>query len=72
MAGSPVIGRRRGGVLNITAAPGLRASFDGVLVLATKSEHKMLASTSKYMLVLALCLVVVVIIILIQADAPKR
>jgi len=35
VAGSPVIGRRPGGVLKITAADGLRASSDGVL--ATKS-----------------------------------
>jgi len=48
VAGSPVIGRRRGGVLNITAAAGLRASSDGVL--AIKSERKMLASTCLYSL----------------------
>ena len=42
MAGSPVIGRRRGAFLTLLWRPGLRASSDGVL--ATKSERKMLAS----------------------------
>jgi len=43
VAGSPVIGRRRGAFSTLLRRPGLRASSDGVL--ATKSERKMLAST---------------------------
>jgi len=48
VAGSPVIGRRRGAFSTLLRRPGLRASSDGVLV--TKSERKMLASTSMYSL----------------------
>jgi len=49
VAGSPVIGRRRGGAFStLLRRSGLRASSDGVL--ATKSERKMLASTSLYSL----------------------
>jgi len=48
VAGSPVIGRRRGAFLTLLRRPGLRASSDGVL--ATKSERKMLASTCLYSL----------------------
>jgi len=54
VAGSPVIGRRRGAFSRLLRRPGLQASSDGVL--ATKSERKMLASRA-YMLVLTLCLV---------------
>ena len=43
VAGSPVIGRRRGAFSTLLRRPGLRAFSDGVL--ATKSERKMLAST---------------------------
>jgi len=43
MAGSPVIGRRRGAFSTLLRRPGLWASSDGVL--ATKSERKMLACT---------------------------
>ena len=50
VAGSPVIGRRRGAFSTLQRRPGLRASSDGVL--ATKSE-----GNSEYMLVLAVCLV---------------
>jgi len=42
VAGSPVIGRRRGAFSTLLRRPGLRDSSDGVL--ATKSERKMLAS----------------------------
>ena len=55
LAGSPVIGRRRGAFSTLLRQSELRASSGGVL--ATKSERKMLASTSEYMLVLALCLI---------------
>jgi len=48
VAGSPVIGRRRGAFSTLLRRPGLRASSDGVL--ATKSERKMLASTCLYSL----------------------
>jgi len=48
VAGSPVIGRRRGAFSTLQRRPGLRASSDGVL--ATKSELKMLASTCLYSL----------------------
>jgi len=48
VAGSPVIGRRRGAFSTLLQRPGLRASSDGVL--ATKSERKMLASTCMYSL----------------------
>ena len=48
VAGSPVIGRRRGAFSTLLRRPGLRASSDGVL--ATKSERKMLASTCLYLL----------------------
>ena len=44
VAGSPVIGRQWGAFSTLLRRPGLRASSDGVL--ATKSERKMLASTS--------------------------
>ena len=58
VAGSPVIGCRRGAFSTLLRRPGLRASSDGVL--ATKSECKMLASTCLYSLyawlVLYLCL----------------
>ena len=47
VAGSPVIGCRRGHSQHYWR-PGLRASSDGVL--ATKSERKMLASTCLYSL----------------------
>jgi len=43
VAGSPVTGRRQGAFSTLLRRPELRASSDGVL--ATKSEHKMLAST---------------------------
>ena len=52
LAGSPVIGRRRGGVLNITAAAwtaGFRWWRSG--------NKKRTQNVSEYMLVLALCLV---------------
>ena len=48
VAGSPVIGRRRGAFSTLLRRPGLRASSDGVL--ATKNERKMLASTCLYSL----------------------
>ena len=48
VAGSPVIGRRRGAFSTLLRRPGLWASSDGVL--ATKSERKMLASTCLYSL----------------------
>jgi len=49
VAGSPVIGRRRGAFSTLLRRPGLRASSDGVL--ATNScERKMLASTCLYSL----------------------
>jgi len=48
VAGSPVIGRRRGAFSTLLRWPGLRASSDGVL--ATKNERKMLASTCLYSL----------------------
>jgi len=48
MAGSPVIGRRRGAFSTLLCRSGLQASSDGVL--ATKSERKMLASTCLYLL----------------------
>ena len=48
VAGSPVIGRRRGAFSTLLRRPGLQASSDGVL--ATKSERKMLASTCLYSL----------------------
>ena len=48
LAGSPVIGRRRGAFSTLLRRPGLRASSDGVL--ATKSERRMLASTCLYSL----------------------
>ena len=53
VAGSPVIGRRRGAFSTLLRRPGLRASSDGVL--ATKSERKMLASTCLYSLYAWLC-----------------
>ena len=46
VAGSPVIGRRRGAFSTLLRWPGLQASSDGVL--ATKSERKMLASICLY------------------------
>jgi len=48
VAGSPVIGRRRGAFSTLLRRPGLRASSDGVL--ATKSERKLLARTWLYSL----------------------
>jgi len=48
VAGSPMIGRRRGAFSTLLRRPGLRASSDAVL--ATKSERKMLASTRLYSL----------------------
>ena len=48
VAGSPVIGLRRGEFSTSLRRPGLRASSNGVL--ATKSERKMLASTCLYSL----------------------
>jgi len=54
VAGWSVTGRRRGGVLNITAAPGLRASTGGAL----RGNITRTQNVSEYMLVLALCLVV--------------
>jgi len=54
MAGSPVIGRRRGAFSTLLQRPGLRASSDGVL--ATKSERIMLASTCLYSLYAWFCL----------------
>ena len=48
VAGSPVIGRRRGSFSTLLRRPGLRVSSDGVL--ATKIERKMLASTCLYSL----------------------
>jgi len=48
VAGSPVIGRRRGAFSTLLRRPGLRASTGGVL--ATTSERKMLASTCLYSL----------------------
>jgi len=48
VAGSPVIGGRRGAFSTLLRRPGLRASSDGVM--ATKSERKMLASTCLYSL----------------------
>jgi len=48
VAGSPVIGRRRGAFSTLLRRAGLRASSDGVL--STKSERKMLASTCLYSL----------------------
>ena len=48
VAGSPVIGRRRGAFSTSLRQSGLRTSTGGVL--ATKSECKMLASTCLYLL----------------------
>jgi len=48
MAGSPVIGRRRGAFSTLLRWPGLRASTGGVLT--TKRERKMLASACLYLL----------------------
>jgi len=48
MAGSPVIGHRRGAFSTLLRWPGLQASTGGVL--ATTSERKMLASTCLYSL----------------------
>jgi len=48
VAGSPVIGRRRGAFSTLLRQSTLRASTGGVL--ATKSERKMLASTCLYSL----------------------
>ena len=48
VAGSQVIGRRRGAFSTLLRQSGLRASTGGVL--ATKSERKMLASTWLYSL----------------------
>ena len=48
VAGSPVIGHRRGAFSTLLRRPGLRASTGGVL--ATNSERKMLASTCLYSL----------------------
>jgi len=48
VAGSPVIGRRRGRSLTLLLRPGLRSSSDAVL--ATESERKMLARTCLYSL----------------------
>jgi len=48
VAGSPVIGRRRGAFSTLLRRPGLQASSDGLL--ATKSKRKMLASTCLYLL----------------------
>jgi len=48
VAGSPVIGRRRGAFSTLLQQSGLRASTGGVLT--TKSERKMLASTCLYSL----------------------
>ena len=47
-AGPPATGRGRGAFSTLLRRPGLQASSDGVL--ATKSERKMLASTSLYSL----------------------
>jgi len=52
VAGSPVIGRRRGAFSTLLRQSGLRASTGGVL--ATKRTQ----NVSEYMLVFALCLVV--------------
>ena len=48
VAGSPVIGRRRGAFPTLLRQPGPRAYTGGIL--ATKSECKMLASTHLYSL----------------------
>jgi len=48
VAGSPVIGRRRGAFSTLLRQSGLRASTGGVL--ATRSERKMLSSTCLYSL----------------------
>ena len=48
VAGSPVIGRRRGTFSTLLRQSGLRASSDSVL--ATKSERKKLTSTCLYSL----------------------
>ena len=48
MAGSPVIGSRRGVFSTLLRQPGLRVSTSGIL--ATKHERKMLASTCLYSL----------------------
>jgi len=58
VAGSPVIGRRRGVFSTLLWQPALWASSDGVL--ATKSECKMLASTCMYSLYVWFNLVVLV------------
>jgi len=55
VAGSPVIGSRRGGVLNITAA----AWTAGFLSWRSGNEKRM-QNVSEYMFVLALCLVILV------------
>ena len=47
-AGPPATGRRRGAFSTLLRKSGMRASTSGVL--ATKSEHKMLASTRLYSL----------------------
>jgi len=64
VAGSPVIGRRRGAFSTLLRQSGLRASIGGVL--ATKSERKMLASTCLYSLYawfsLVLCGITVVVV----------
>ena len=55
VAGSPVIGHRRGAFSTLLRQSGLRASTGGVL--ATKSERKMLASTCLYSLYAWFCFV---------------
>jgi len=52
VAGSPVIGRRRGAFSTLLRRPGLQASSDGVLATKKRTQN-----VSEYMLVLALCLV---------------
>ena len=54
VAGSPVIGRRRGAFSTLLRRTGLQASTGGVL--ATKSERKMLASTCLYSIYAWFCL----------------
>jgi len=52
VAGSPVIGHRRGAFSTLLRRAGLRASSDGVLATKKRTQN-----VSEYMLVLALCLV---------------
>jgi len=51
VAGSPVIGRRRGGLLNITAA-----AWNSGFLWWRSGNKKRTQNVSEYMLVLALCL----------------